>query len=328
MQWAVTWEQSYTNTCGAESLVAALQCLLSSRDEDDLCLFPVRVRIVLETNAAAYRVGYGEARCEVPLSVELPWNNGGMGEDAIETLYSAIRIINLVSALRSEELEPKLKDFWDARGGAIPADSYPRLFTHVYEKTQFNEVIASSLDLKDCAWLAETPQEVTANRKVHPRYDAEKALGDIRRRYQWFSGQLRYTMPALRQDRTFMGVVKSLQRQGWKEWHILLAINNIRMNHIVRSLVPDDATDEQAQRIADSIRTRDEAESDPPPPLIKLDETSLKEALEASQLVTLTLMGFECRCGAPRFVGIDRFLHRFRYWDDDVPHDPFFDTTV
>jgi hypothetical protein len=88
-----------------------------------------------------------------------------------------------------------------------------------------------------------------------------------------------------------MGVVKSLQRQGWKEWHILLAINNIRMNHIVRSLVPDDATDEQAQRIADSIRTRDEAESDPPPPLIKLDETSLKEALEASQLVTLTLMG-------------------------------------
>ncbi|MGO9088199.1 MAG: hypothetical protein ACLQBK_23540 [Candidatus Sulfotelmatobacter sp.] len=326
VQWAVTWEQSYTNTCGAESLVASLQCLLSSRGEDELCLFPVTVGILVDANATAYSVRRGKARCEVALKVELPWSNGITGDAAAETLDSAIRIVQFVSALQSQELESIFKDQGGrALDGAIPADSYPRLFTHVYERAQFNNLIASSPDhLKDCVLPPQTQGEVASNIGVHPRYDAEKSLGNIRRRYQWLSGQLRYMLPVLREDPSFMALVKSLQQRGWKDWHILLAVNNIRMNYIVKRLVPDDATDEQAQRVADSIRTRDETESDPRPRLTDLNETCLKEALERSQFATLTFMGFDCRCGGPGFVGIDRFLLRFRYWDDDVSHDPFF----
>jgi hypothetical protein len=60
---------------------------------------------------------------------------------------------------------------------------------------------------------------------------------------------------------------------------------------------------------------------------VPLEEFTIEEmrtALELSQVSTLRSLGLHVWQLTPNFRRIDKLLSRFRYWDDDVPHEDFF----
>jgi hypothetical protein len=65
---------------------------------------------------------------------------------------------------------------------------------------------------------------------------------------------------------------------------------------------------------------RDESISDPAPPPELFTVAMLKQGLTMTQISTLAGLGFECSQRTPNFEGLDRFLQRFNYWNDDVAH--------
>src|SRR5882672_2382867 len=164
--------------------------------------------------------------------------------------------------------------------------------------------------------LVRTMVEIAEVPQVHPQYDESEALLRITNRYKRIGELFPHTLQRICSASSFREVLAKLRQSGWKDWHILLAIANVRVSSILNSHLRD----EGAQTMAENGERPD----DPPTPVAFFNEEQLKKALQMSQLSTITSMGFPVEQMTPNFNGMDAFLRRFKYWELDVPHqDPF-----
>ncbi len=59
-----------------------------------------------------------------------------------------------------------------------------------------------------------------------PGYDPEEAIDAVRRRYEKGIVPVRHTLPRLNRNPGFRALVRRLRDEGWKDWHILMALAN------------------------------------------------------------------------------------------------------
>jgi hypothetical protein len=138
------------------------------------------------------------------------------------------------------------------------------------------------------------------------------------------SDESKYTLPRLLKNEAFRSTVATLRSEGWKDWHILLAIGGIRLNFVANQTTSRDARDEQYRNAIRELMEREEAESDTAPPEAMFTVEEMRRSLTLSQFSTLKGMGLECWQKTPVMKAVDAFLQRFNYWTDDVEHtDPF-----
>ena len=113
----------------------------------------------------------------------------------------------------------------------------------------------------------------------------------------------------------------ALRSECWKDWHILLAIANLRTNYIYgyqgKQPPGKDFKKEFMQKFYQS-----ELEDDPVVPSQEFTVEKLKMSLQMARITTLNNMGFQVRQQTPNFEGIDALLRRFNYWTDDIEHEP------
>ena len=57
-----------------------------------------------------------------------------------------------------------------------------------------------------------------------PTYSRETAEEMLRNRYELFAENMRYTLPRLLADQGFRELLAELRAEGWKDWHIALAV--------------------------------------------------------------------------------------------------------
>jgi hypothetical protein len=153
---------------------------------------------------------------------------------------------------------------------------------------------------------------------VHPQFDEADALLRITNRYKRISELFPYTLHRICSVPSFREVLTKLRQSGWKDWHILLAVSNIRVSSILNAHLRDN------EKGALTMAMNGEKPDDPPTPVAFFNEEQLKKALHMSQLSTIASMGFRVEQMTPNFNGMDTFLRRFKYWELDVPHlDPF-----
>src|SRR5215208_3945343 len=100
---------------------------------------------------------------------------------------------------------------------------------------------------------------------------------------------LKYTLPRLRQSTAFRDVVAALREQGWRDWHILMAVlnatANLRMNALINAGLKREKVFEQ-YRAKFRVGT-EEAPNEPEPPAELYTVELLREALQTSYLSTL-----------------------------------------
>jgi hypothetical protein len=159
---------------------------------------------------------------------------------------------------------------------------------------------------------------------IHPAYDKQESEKAIRRRYKLLVRQLIHTLPRLFRDSPFMAAVCELRREGWKDWHILQATAAIRTNYIINATLSPRLGLAELREATKSLLERDERDSDPETPTSMFTFAALRQSLKMSQISTLAGLGFECHQRTPNFAGVNRFLERFNYWTDDVPHAAIF----
>ncbi len=136
---------------------------------------------------------------------------------------------------------------------------------------------------------------------LHPQYSKEESERAIHRRYERIPRMVKYTLPRLLADGPFISATAKLKTEGWKDWHLLLAVANIRQNYVMHHLVGPASGSEEYRAVAARIASKDEGDSDPAPAskLFTIDE--LRRALRLSQMSTLQSMGFECGQLTPQF---------------------------
>ncbi len=323
-RWAVEWETKYKTTAMAEGFVALLQILLTDLRNTELSLLRTEVRLTIKLHSGKLQIDEVPSNDRVVRTIFLPEHR--MEPELV--LGVAATVLKMVSAYPHDQFTKIIAGRMNL-GLATkinPHAPYDVLFREFNSEDDYRTLHALANDSAIAlpAFTIRTSEGLGGLDGIHQDYDAVESLHDIQTRYDVASKQLKHTLPRLLKDERFRSTVTALRKHGWKDWHILVAAGGVRLNFVIDRTVPRGADFREWKRMAAGLMDRDEAESDPQPPTELFTEESLRTHLRAIQLSTLSGLGFDCWQPTPVHDAIDKFLRRFNYWTDDVPHaDPF-----
>jgi hypothetical protein len=331
VRWIVEWPNDFQTAQTAESFCAALQILLVDLRTTELAILPSEVYIELSLHDGRLQIEHLPDNEKVSLVVRLPKDSSASSsapDRSVMVQGVAASALMTVSAMSHEQFEEayrrRLREGLSSKFS--PYATYDRLFREFYSEDIFNEHYQHSRHISLSLPLAamKTNVALSGPTGLHPEYSKRVSERLIRKRYKLLSGQLKYTLPQLLKHSSFLVAAQELRQEGWKDWHILQATGSIRLNYVISATLPRSSSFEEHKKAAKILYNRDEEESDPAPPVGSFTVSELRRALKLTKLSTLTGLGFHCWQATPNFDGVDRFLRRFNYWTDDVPHPKIF----
>jgi hypothetical protein len=318
--WRVEWSSTYESESHGESLCAALQIIFAALAGTEFSIIAGDVAISLDTSHS------GDVKVEqladnetLRFSVSIDPACGLPLEDQLGVAY---HILIAASAIPAEDFksrfEMEFKRGLPHRVGVyVPAAD---AFQQFYLQREYEDLHgADPTERRRESQGPRTWEGISETTELHAQFVESEALQLISNRYHRTAKLFPHTIQQLSSDPAFRELVLKLRGSGWKDWHILLAVGNVR----VTSLLNARATKYQAR--ADVIMREGEGVDDPLTPAAFFDEEGLRTCLQLSHVGTLRGMGFRVDQMTPNFPGIDAFLRRFKYWELDVPHaDPFY----
>jgi hypothetical protein len=132
-------------------------------------------------------------------------------------------------------------------------------------------------------------------------------------------------VPPLQRDPVFLERCRGLYEQGYKDWHLLSAIFNMRLNWELRllGLDPWDPSVPSLMGQVEEVVTRIPRE----PERFTQSREELDHALDTFDITCLKTYGFELRRPDVEPRAIRAFLRdRMHHYDLDLPHQPLFGT--
>ena len=153
-----------------------------------------------------------------------------------------------------------------------------------------------------------------------PGYNRDASLENIRENYEFLPELLNQTLPRALSDPGTAAGLQQLREDGWRYWHILIAILNAALN--IRAAAaglldhPLDTQQEQ-QALARTPETADSA----PIPLAALTPQSLTYTMQIAMLaIARRRLRLLSATQTPNLTAFRALLATRYGWNDDVPH--------
>jgi hypothetical protein len=327
--WHLKWETSYETERQAEALAAYLQIMLADFARTELSIIPGEVFVTLRVHEGKLEIHDIPDNTRVSRLVHLP-SSGDQTNLPSTAEVVALVLLRTVSALSDEEFRQRCEARLSAglRGRLSVYRPSELLFTEFYSNEAYAELYnigrSSFVEMPD--HVIQTWGGLDGPQGTHPRYDKTEFLTLVKNRYKNLAPVIRMTLPRLLMDEAFRQTVLKLRAEGWKDWHILMAVASVRFNYLLNS-VPENRSifDRRDRDGLSQLHSRPEDDSDPTIPATAFSEEDLRRSLALSQMSTLKGLGLEVPQETPNLKGVDKLLRRLHYWEDDVAHDDPFD---
>lgn len=334
IQWRFEWVNSFQHNSEAEEFLATLQTILAEFGSADLCLLRVPVRVSLNFSEK------WESDFEhIPSNEQISWKITLPSAEAEQkkseddpsreeiTVAAVLRLLSHVSVLKQEDFDSEM-------GSALGDDLFNKAFFGARYAKAYREFMGReefetcsgqpSPQIPDDLVEPKSHPELQWNSAPGPFYSEQEQLDVIRRRYENSVRPIRLTLDKLAQRDHFIELVDKLRSDGWKDWHILMALANLVVNYrVVKSVSPSSL--DSAQEVTLEYMNREEDENSIPIPLDLVTEENLRRRMKTGMLASLRGLGHEINIATPPFEAVSEFLgERYNYWDLDVKHDdPF-----
>ncbi len=159
--------------------------------------------------------------------------------------------------------------------------------------------------------------------KLSKFYVKAKSEEMIKNRYRNCIPAIRLTLERIVPSKEFQNLKGLLRLKGWKDWHILLAIDNLTISYRMKKLGINTI---EKSKIYSKKFLEEEKDNAIRVPLSEFTEENMTEALQGSMLSTLKLLGFSFPERPIKIQKIESFLrNKFNYFEDDVAHDNILD---
>lgn len=336
--WSIEWDNTYASTVKAEQFIALLQILLSVMSTTDFCL--PQSDVIIEfclvddiVKPVAQIMPSNKSRhwqVKWPSAVVLD-NPQDIFTPMHEALAVATTIIFDLSFLPrasfANSVDQLFKDGLETKVCFVR--SFESLYRALVPESSFDtETRRSAMPIKaGQKFSAAQHSELVPKFGLGPGYTKAGSEENIVRRYDRCHPLVKFTLERLNRTKQFRDTVRQLRTDGWRDWHILLALTNAVMNYKARRLSFDSVREFQNihARIAEEIETS----SSPEIPLSEVTIERLRMSLEMSAWATLKSYGLECHQPTPDIPATMAFLaQRYNYWSDDVAHVPLFDIAI
>ena len=335
LDWRVRFGNDHATAAGAEEFCAAAQVVAAELADVDLCLLPtpVRISVTLEKRAKP-RLGRRASNDGGEWDLRLPFDPVSEADG----MTYEMRLTAMVLEILREASAVPSADFFAAVDrlfqGALPTKvfvgrPYRALYHDAVDRQDFESHTRSLPEPPGAGLPFETKgHDLLAWRGgPGPGYDHEEAIGAVRRRYENSVVPVRHTLRRLNSNPAFRALVRKLRGEGWKDWHILMALANLTITERLRRTMPPGLWGPEAQSRSQQIlheeETRQESESLPDSVFA---EGPFRTSMNVGLLTCAESFGLEIKQQAPNFAALERLLvERYRFKDDDVDHDPVFE---
>jgi hypothetical protein len=341
--WRVRWRNDFQTTVGAEQLAAALQVAVTDFANIDLLLLKTEIDIFvsiddIDTLSVEPNHTNEDRRWRVVLPRHQSGPKGDLDWQSATLAGVAIHLLRDVSLLPHSEfmaaLEQVVKN--GLMANVFVARPYGELYRDIYSEEALIRDLEIPVELRNQR-LARFPTphpEVSWINGPAPKYSERDSLEAIMNRYEGILTKLPVTIVRLSQCTEFQQTVAELRGEGWRDWHILLAVASIVGNIRMRlTLAPPELSAEAPDQnvlkkfTQQFIETMGDLnlESSAPVDLGEFTIDNLREHLGITMGATLKGLGLELHQDVPDLPAISEFLsRRYNYWTDDIEHpDPF-----
>lgn len=328
VRWAVHFPNDYETTIVAERLAAVAQIVTADVALADPCLLPTSVTFEVQAgfggNEPSFRprsVGKGTT-WEVVLPILGEESKSAFDDLIVQTLAIVFAAFADISVRPFEDLE---RIFEVAMRSGLSSKSafgtvYDVAYANVINKETFDGAPRREVESLSGDSTPPVHDQLRLPERAGPGYTKSEGVSRAATRYESIPATLRATLPALRSHASFRPVVQGLRDEGWRDWHILLAVLNVAGNHRLNRngfQVPRNREEQQAL----SRRFVEPEPENDPVPLDLFNEEGLRQALPLSFPSTLQQWGLRLPQNPVDIDALERLLAaRFGYWIDDVPH--------
>lgn len=332
-RWRVRYRNVRQAAVAAEEFCAAIQVLLVELAIVDPVLLETSIEIDLELfdarNEPTKRVQSLPDNTCARWRVCLPADDPATFQEAnLQTLAMLTQILHGSSLLADDKFMAVMEDAF-RRGLShklTTVNSYRQMMAaFTIELDSENGVFAEPLGSPE-QFPFKTVPELMPPTTPGPRYNRVEAEKVIRARYEHASAATRHTLLQALTDGALRAHFARLLVEGRKEWHLLMALANIVMNHRMsaRNGMLDGSPDQMQLALAREDLTREEQADDPRPSVAEIAET-FDRFLAVAAVSVATTWGLQVNQATPDLPAIEALLRtRYRYWDDDVEHIPYF----
>ncbi len=337
VRWRLRWPNDYAPLRVSLEVVAFLQIAISELAGSDLDIIPgtllAEIELTDDASVSAEPVPDNSV-CRWSFRVPRAPLRGtdGVEEFRYQMLTCFVKIVSSLSAMPDEQFIEIFR-----------REVAPHLFAHDFFARRLPELLDffagrerfGAVGRRDCAapldagtWESPEVKALSWVKTPHPKYDEAIALQQVRRRYEVSLAGLCYTLPRVMADPAFQETVAALRTDGWKDWHVLVAMLNAVANYRVNRRIDARANEERyAEAMKDKLFSPEKPES-PPVPTTHLTRELLRMHLLMALNSGLSSEGLQFHHRTPNIDSIFNYArHRWRYFDLDVEHPDIFATT-
>lgn len=332
--WIVTHANTYDETRIAEEFVATCQIVAADLAGVDLALLPTTVEINVELNS-----GDSFAIVDKPDNLKSAWEvtfprawladmghvqelREGIGAVAAAVLHGCSV---LTDAQFMRKLEVSYKEGLAAKTFSVRP--YAELYAEAISRAMYEKLDRGSMRPQwyGLRFAHVVPREIAWIDTPGPGYSRAKSDEFIRNRYRNAVRPIRFSLPRLLETEELRSVIVTMRGEGYRDWHILLVICNLILQH--RSEVRFGANADFRTLSKEMLQEmwRDEpAEFDLPP--IELLKSELVESRKKFTWLTIgKTWGLEAPRRTPDFAAFEKLLTvRYGCKTDDVAHEEIF----
>ncbi|MFK0042186.1 hypothetical protein ACIQTW_20310 [Paenarthrobacter sp. NPDC090517] len=339
LTWQVQCKNERQAVLATERFIATTQIVLSefARHDAHLLVEPLLIDVSVDA-----RNGLGGAGWVDWISDKRGghWNlhlTPGDGADRealqLESLGAAMHFLASQSLLNQADFSAVMDTLF--AGGLSHKSSIVRSYDELADLAEgatyaaFSEREETPVGRSDPSSISNPSPDMQELQGLAASYEANrnKIHENIAYRYARLPAVIGPVLGLLQQDTQFTFIAKRLRREGWLDWHLLLAIANIVVNgraaargiRLSRNMT---ASEQRAfiDLIHEPART-----SDPVLPTSSFTEDSLRIHLSTAAVSGLGTLGLTLHKKAVPTEAILSFLgDRYRYWEDDSEHEPYF----
>ena len=340
LDWTVRAENTYEHVLVAERFAAAAQVLLVELANKDLCFLRTSIDIRVKPSAGGSGEttwqGSNEGRKWTVTLMARPDDvrkgRAGGPEHDVELLAALTTILLDASLLPRDDYMAELEDAY-RRG--LPhklgiGRPYDELVSIVLSHERFDGFgrRAARPPVDPAAHPASAHPALAWQGGPGPTYSRETAEELLRNRYEVFAQNMRYTLPRLLADQGFGELITQLRAEGWKDWHIALAVFS-RTHGLRIRLSGDDLGDPATREKLSLLAYEPEEPGWPTPPARLYTHEELVQARQIAMLKLPEYWSLELRQATPDFPAIESFFaERYAYWTDDIEHEEPFPVPV
>lgn len=334
----LTFEIRYSNDPEtvplAEEFLATLQIVLSDLEDQELLVLPTHVDIAvnaqrggtrLPTVTTSSRSSNASRSWAVSLRVPDKMPHASMQEWETQIVGSVLHMLRETTLLPSQQFDALLDRLMrrNMPGKVSVALPYHVLYGEMLLDHQFLGRLRGAdvralrlrplprLSIRELAWR-DTPG---------PGYDAAAAADRIERRYTKALIPCKLTLARLRFEGEFIAAVETLRNDGWKDWHILMAVAAIVVTTRAQDALQAASDMSAVRQVMAGAMERPESPDERPIPATTFSESRLRTQMHLNMMNEIHGLGLELHQKVPDFEGLRRFFAaRYRYLDDDCPH--------